>query len=91
MTNRKRQPTHPGDIPRRHYLEPMELTMSALADDLHVSGKTVSKIVNERGSITPDLALRLSRALNTTAEWWLNLKRSTISGRQRLVPRIGKR
>lgn len=74
MTNRKRQPTHPGGILRRHYVEPLNLTVSALAGDLHVSRKTLSKIMNERGAITPDMALRLSRAFDTTAELWLNLQ-----------------
>ena len=76
MTERKRQPTHPGGILRRHYLEPLNLTISALAEDLHVSRKTISKIINERGAVTPDMALRLSKALNTSAELWLNLQTS---------------
>ena len=76
MTNRKRQPTHPGGILKRHYMEPLNLSVSALADDLHVSRKTVSKIINERGSITPDMALRLSKAFETSAELWLNLQTS---------------
>jgi antitoxin HigA-1 len=74
MTNRKRQPTHPGGILKRHYIEPLNLTVSGLAEDLHVSRKTVSKIINERGSISPDMALRLSRAFDTSAELWLNLQ-----------------
>ena len=39
-----------------------------------VSRKTLSKIINERGSITPDMALRLSKAFNTSAELWLYLQ-----------------
>jgi antitoxin HigA-1 len=74
MTNRKRQPTHPGGILKRHYMEPLNLTVSALAEDLHVSRKTVSKIINAPGSITPDMALRLSTAFETSAELWLNLQ-----------------
>ena len=76
MSMRKRQPTHPGGILKRHYLEPLSLSISEVADDLGVSRKTLSKIVNERGSITPDMALRLSKALNTSAELWLNLQTS---------------
>ena len=74
MTSRRRQPTHPGGILRRHYIEPLNLTISELAEDLRVSRKTVSKIVNERGSITPDMALRLSKAFETSAELWMNLQ-----------------
>ena len=76
MTDRKRQPTHPGGILKRHYMEPLNLTVSGLAEDLHVSRKTISKIINERGSVTPDMALRLSKAFETSAELWLNLQTS---------------
>ena len=71
---KKRQPTHPGGILKRHYLEPLSLTISKIAKDLGVSRKTISKIINEKGSITPDMALRLSKAFNTTPELWLNLQ-----------------
>ncbi len=74
MRIRKRPSTHPGGILKRHYLEPLSLSIIEVADDLSVSRKTLSKIVNERGSITPDMALRLSKAFNTSAELWLNLQ-----------------
>lgn len=43
---------------------------------LGVSRKTLSKIINERGSITPDMALRLSRAFDTTPDLWMNLQKN---------------
>ena len=76
MRNRKRRPTHPGGILRRQYIEPLSLTISELADTLGVSRKTLSKIVNEHGAITPDMALRLSKAFKTTPELWLNLQQN---------------
>ena len=76
MRTRKRPPTHPGGILRRHYMEPLSLTVSELAGILGVSRKTLSKIVNERGSVTPDMALRLAKALKTTPELWLNLQQN---------------
>ncbi len=76
MRTRKRPPTHPGGILKRHYMEPLSLTVSELASALGVSRKTLSKIVNERGDITPDMALRLSKAFKTTPELWLNLQQS---------------
>jgi len=76
MSKRKRPPTHPGGILKRQYIEPLSLTISELADTLGVSRKTLSKIVNERGSITPDMALRLSKAFKTTPELWMNLQQS---------------
>ena len=76
MRTRKRAPTHPGRILNSHYLEPLSLTITELAKTLGVSRKTLSKIVNERGSVTSDMALRLSRAFDTTPELWLNLQRN---------------
>jgi addiction module HigA family antidote len=59
------------------YLQPLSVTVSQLANVLGVSRKTVSAIVNERKSITPEMALRLSQAFpNTTPESWLNLQRN---------------
>ena len=69
-------PTHPGGILKRQYIESLSLTVSDLAETLGVSRKTLSKIINERGDITPDMALRLSKAFNTTPELWLNLQRN---------------
>ena len=74
MPIRKRQPTHPGGILKRHYLQPLALTITEVADEMGVSRKILSKIINERGSITPEMALRLSKAFNTSAELWLNLQ-----------------
>ena len=69
-------PAHPGAILKRQYLEPLKLTVTELAGALRVSRKAVSKLVNERGSLTPDMALRLSKAFGTTPELWLNLQRN---------------
>jgi addiction module HigA family antidote len=76
MRTRKRPPAHPGGILRRQYLEPLSITISELSKILGISRKTLSKIINERGSVTPDMALRLSRAFNTTPELWLNLQQN---------------
>ncbi len=74
MKKMKRQPTHPGFILKEDYLKPLSITIQEMASRLAVSRKTLSKIVNAQGSITPDMALRLSRAFDTTPELWLNLQ-----------------
>jgi len=74
MRERKRPPIHPGRILKNHYLVPLSITITDLAEILGVSRKTASKIVNERGAITPDMSLRLSRAFNTTPGLWLNMQ-----------------
>jgi len=76
MRARKRAPNHPGGILARRYLEPLGINQTDLAAALGVSRKTVSKIVNERGSVSPDMAIRLSRALGTTPDLWLNLQKN---------------
>lgn len=76
MRRMERQPTHPGKIIKEDYLEPLSLTISELASNLNVSRKTLSKIINERGAITPDMALRLSRAFDTTPDFWLTLQKN---------------
>ncbi|MEW6229676.1 MAG: HigA family addiction module antitoxin [Bacillota bacterium] len=76
MRTRTRPPTHPGGILKRHYLEPLSLSVSTVAEALGVSRKTLSKIVNERGAVTPEMALRLSKAFHTTPQVWLNMQQS---------------
>jgi addiction module HigA family antidote len=71
-----RRPTHPGNIIKEDYLLPLSITIKDMAETLGVSRKTLSKIVNERGAITPDMALRLSRAFETTPDFWLNLQKN---------------
>jgi addiction module HigA family antidote len=75
-TKMTRQPTHPGDIIKFDYLEPLALKVTALAERLGISRKTLSTIINRRAGVTPDMALRLSQAFKTTPELWLNLQRT---------------
>lgn len=76
MRKMLRKPTHPGCILREDYLKPLSITITEMAAKLGVSRKTLSKIVNEKGAVTPDMALRLSKALSTTPYLWLNLQKN---------------
>jgi addiction module HigA family antidote len=76
MRERKRAPGHPGGVLKRLTLDALNVSNSRLASCIGVSRKTISKIVNEKGTITPDMALRLSRALSTTPDLWLNLQKN---------------
>jgi antitoxin HigA-1 len=76
MRRKIRRPTHPGVIIKEDYLLPLSVTIKDMAEALGVSRKTLSKIINERGAITPDMALRLSRAFDTTPDLWLNLQKN---------------
>lgn len=64
-------PPHPGEILRELCLDPMELTVTDAAEALGVSRKTLSSILNGRAGISPEMAVRLSIAFNTSAESWL--------------------
>ncbi|MFH2046247.1 MAG: HigA family addiction module antitoxin [Pseudomonadota bacterium] len=76
MKKMTRQPTHPGKIIKEDYLVTLSITVTELASILGVSRKTLSKIINERGAITPDMALRLSRAFDTSPVLWMNLQKN---------------
>lgn len=65
-------PPHPGKVLRQLCLEPLGLTVTQMAEALGVSRKTLSAILNERAGISPEMAVRLSIALGTTSESWLN-------------------
>ena len=71
----KMPPVHPGEILREE-LEELAMSASALAKKLDVPVNRVTQILNERRSITPDTALRLSRYFGTSAEFWMNLQQA---------------
>lgn len=72
----KRPPTHPGEMLRREFLEPLGISQTELAERIGVSFPRVNEIVNGKRGVTPDTALRLSRLFGTTAEFWLNGQRN---------------
>ncbi len=69
-----RKPTHPGSILKYDCMEPLGMTVTEFASLLGISRNTLSKILNERASITPNIALRLSRAFPPSARLWLGLQ-----------------
>jgi addiction module HigA family antidote len=74
ITNAMR-PVHPGEVLREE-LEVLEMSANSLAAALGVPGNRITAILNGQRGITADTALRLSRYLGTTAEFWLNLQKS---------------
>lgn len=65
-------PPHPGEVIRELCLEPLDLSVTEAAKGLGVSRKTLSAILNGHAGISPEMAVRLSIAFDTTAESWLN-------------------
>ena len=64
-------PPHPGEV-LREYLGDASVTTAAAA--LSVTRASLSRILNSHAGISADMALRLSEALDTSAEFWLNLQ-----------------
>lgn len=73
-SGRKLSPIHPGEILRDDFLEPMKISIYALAQVIKVPRSRVNDIVLGRRAITTDTALRLARYFGTSPEFWLNLQ-----------------
>ena len=69
---RMHNPPHPGEIIKSLCLEPLGVTVTEAAKALGVSRKTLSTILNGRAGISPEMAVRLSIAFDTSAESWLS-------------------
>jgi len=67
-------PAHPGQVLKELWLEPLGITLTQAAVRLGVTRKTISKIINARGSITPEMALRLEIVFGTSAQAWMNMQ-----------------
>ena len=72
MTMQMHNPPHPGEVLRDLCLAPLELSVTDAAEALGVARKTLSAILNGRAGISPEMALRLSIAFDTSPESWLN-------------------
>lgn len=73
-TAKRLPPLHPGEVLREEFLVPLGLSAGALAKAMGVPRTRVERIAAEASGITADTALRLSKALGTSAELWLNLQ-----------------
>jgi addiction module HigA family antidote len=65
-------PPHPGKVVRELCLAPLGLSVTAAARALGVTRKSLSQLLNGKSGVSPEMAIRLSIAFNTTAESWLN-------------------
>ena len=74
MTRKQLDPIAPGEILYEDFMQPLDLSMNALARDLAVPPNRISEIVNGKRAITADTALRLARYFGTSPELWLNLQ-----------------
>jgi addiction module HigA family antidote len=69
-------PAHPGEFIKTTYLEPLGYSCRFLAKQLDVASSTLNRILKGQSGITPEMALRLSKALGRTPETWLAMQGS---------------
>lgn len=74
MGTRMYNPPHPGEVIRELCLKPLDLSVTAAAGHLGVSRKALSELINGRVGISPEMAIRLSIAFDTTPESWLSMQ-----------------
>jgi antitoxin HigA-1 len=72
--SRMHNPPHPGEVIKELCLDPLGLTVTAAADGLSVSRRTLSALLNGHAGISPDMAIRLSKAFGRSPESWLKLQ-----------------
>ena len=76
LNNRKRRPTHPGELLKEDILPAAGINQSDLAKRLGVSRRTVNLILQQHRGVSADMAHRLARAFDTTPEFWLNMQQA---------------
>ena len=67
-------PPHPGEFIQQIYLEPYELSARELSSRLGVAASTLNRILKGSSGISPEMALRLSKALGRSPESWLAMQ-----------------
>jgi len=67
-------PPHPGEFIREIYIAPFGLSVRSLAESLGVAPSTLNRIINEQNGVSPDMALRLSKALGRSPESWMAMQ-----------------
>jgi addiction module HigA family antidote len=70
----KRKPVHPGNLLKEEVLIPLGLTVTQASEDLGVSRKALSEFLNEHSSLSPEMAVRIGKATDTSPESWLNMQ-----------------
>jgi len=71
-----KNPVHPGEIIKHDCLEPLGLSVTHAAQVLGVTRPTISRVINGRASVSPEMAVRLAKAFGSTPEFWLRLQLS---------------
>ncbi len=70
----QRKPVHPGEVLFEDVIKPLNIKISAAAANLGISRKTLSELIHGKCALTPEMAVRIAIATNTTAESWINMQ-----------------
>ena len=76
LRDKNRRPTHPGEILLEDVLPELSISQGEFADQLKVSRRTVSEILHGHRSLTPDMAIRISRLIGGTPDGWLRMQQA---------------
>lgn len=69
-----REPSHPGEILREEFLQPMGITQKQLADGINVPFQRINELVNGKRGVTPSTSLRLAKFFGGSEDFWMNLQ-----------------
>ncbi len=76
MTQHRRKLTFPGEIIDEEFSLPLEITQKELADHIKCDYKVSNRIINEKSRVTPEMAISLAQAFETTPDFWLNAQQA---------------
>jgi addiction module HigA family antidote len=83
-------PPHPGEFIFTSYMEPFDLSCRFLASKLNVAASTLNRVLNKQSGVSPEMALRLSKALGRSPESWLAMQDSYDLFQARKQVKLGK-
>lgn len=83
-------PPHPGEFIQATYMEPYGLSCRYLAKQLNVAASTLNRVLKKQSNVSPEMALRLSRALGRSPESWLSMQDAYDLWRARKNANLGK-
>jgi len=69
-----KNPVHPGSVVRHDCLEPLGISVTSAAKVLGVTRQALNNVVNGKSGISPEMAIRLSKAFGSTPETWLRMQ-----------------
>lgn len=83
-------PPHPGEFIQATYMEPFNLSCRYLAEQFNVAASTLNRVIKQQSGVSPEMALRLSKALGRSPESWLSMQDAYDLWQARKSVKLGK-